>query len=210
MAETDGDLSGARLVLDWDGTVTQRDSLWMVLERFGDREVFARVEEELLRGEIPYREVMEVEMATVRARVDEVAAYLLRAVRIRPGFHELAERHRPLVLSSGFVELIDPLLAREGVDLEVAANRLEPGPDGWRIRWRDTTACEHCGDACKRGGLPPGPVVFVGDGYSDRCAARAAARVFARDGLAEYLRAEGVPFEPFDDLHDVAAALAAG
>jgi 2-hydroxy-3-keto-5-methylthiopentenyl-1-phosphate phosphatase len=42
--------------------------------------------------------------------------------------------------------------------------------------------------------------VFVGDGYSDRCAALAADRVFARDGLAEYLDGRGVDYEPFTDF----------
>jgi 2-hydroxy-3-keto-5-methylthiopentenyl-1-phosphate phosphatase len=48
----------------------------------------------------------------------------------------------------------------------------------------------------------------VGDGYSDRCAALAAERVFARDGLAEWLGSEGIEFEQFDDLRDVLEALA--
>jgi 2-hydroxy-3-keto-5-methylthiopentenyl-1-phosphate phosphatase len=29
-----------RLVLDWDGTVTERDTLDLVLERFGDAEIY--------------------------------------------------------------------------------------------------------------------------------------------------------------------------
>jgi len=45
--------------------------------------------------------------------------------------------------------------------------------------------------------------VYVGDGYSDRCVALAASRVFARDGLAEHLTAIGIPFEPFEDFHSV-------
>jgi 2-hydroxy-3-keto-5-methylthiopentenyl-1-phosphate phosphatase len=31
--------------------------------------------------------------------------------------------------------------------------------------------------------------------------------VFARDGLARYLDARGVAYEPFDDFHDVERAL---
>jgi 2-hydroxy-3-keto-5-methylthiopentenyl-1-phosphate phosphatase len=151
---------------------------------------------------------MEVEFATVDAPLDEVVAWLVDNVRVRPGLAELAERYEPLVLSSGFEQLIVPILAREGVELDVRANRIDPQPGGWRVVWRDSSTCEVCGDACKRGGLPPGEVVFVGDGYSDRCAALAAARVFARDGLAEYLAEQGVAFEPFDDLRDVATALA--
>ena len=41
----------------------------------------------------------------------------------------------------------------------------------------------------------------MGDGFSDRCVSRAASRVFARDGLADYLEVQNVAFEPFDDFH---------
>jgi 2-hydroxy-3-keto-5-methylthiopentenyl-1-phosphate phosphatase len=197
-----------RLVLDWDGTCTEIDTLWLVLEQFGDYEVFKRSGERLMRGEISYRELMEFEFSTVKgAELDEVTSWLTGIARIRAGFHELVERCDPLVLSSGFEELIRPLLAREGVDVELVANRLDPQPDGWRVVWNREQPCEVCGDWCKRGGLPDGPFVYVGDGYSDRCPALAADRVFARAGLAEYLDAEGRPYEPFDDLYDVLRAL---
>ena len=194
-----------RLVLDWDGTCTEVDSLHMVLERFGDREIYERVEQELLAGRMSYRELMEAEFDTVRAPLDEVVAFLLAEARLRPGFAEAAALG-PVVLSSGFVELIEPVLAREGVSLEVRANSIDPRPDGWRIRWRDDALCPVCGDLCKRRGLPEEPIAFVGDGYSDRCAALAADRVFARDSLAAYLESIGHPFEGFDDLHDVLRA----
>jgi 2-hydroxy-3-keto-5-methylthiopentenyl-1-phosphate phosphatase len=197
-----------RLVLDWDGTCTVVDTLWLVLERFGDYDVFKRAGERLMRGEIGYRELMELEFSTVKdATLDEVNAWLAGEARIRPGFHELVRRHDPLVLSSGFEELIRPLLARERVEVELVANRLDPRPEGWRVVWSRDQPCEVCGDWCKRGGLPDGPFVYVGDGYSDRCPALAAERIFARAGLAEYLEAEGRPYEPFDDLTDVLRAL---
>jgi 2-hydroxy-3-keto-5-methylthiopentenyl-1-phosphate phosphatase len=146
-------------------------------------------------------------MGSVRASLGEVAEWLGEHARLRPGFGELARRHRPLVLSSGFRELIEPLLARAGVELEVVANSIDPRPDGWRVRWNDDAPCPECGDLCKRRSLPPGEVVYVGDGYSDRCAALAAGRVFARDDLAAYLDGLGMPYEPFEDLGDVARAL---
>jgi 2-hydroxy-3-keto-5-methylthiopentenyl-1-phosphate phosphatase len=196
-----------RLVLDWDGTVTETDSLWMVLEEFGDRDVFARVEGSLVDGRLSFQEVMELEFATVTAPVAEVAAFLRREVRIRPGFAELAAAERPLVLSSGFHELIEPVLAREGIELELRANRIDARPDGWHVLWRDPERCPICGDLCKRRSLPPAPFAYVGDGYSDRCAAAVADRVFARDGLADWLGSEGIAFERFEDLRDVLAAL---
>jgi 2-hydroxy-3-keto-5-methylthiopentenyl-1-phosphate phosphatase len=197
-----------KLVLDWDGTVTVRDTQWMLIERFGDPAVF-----ELTEGGLgtthSFREVMETQMATIAAPLDEAVAFLLAETRIRAGFAELVARHDPVVLSSGFHETIEPILAREGVEVELVANRVDARPEGWRVLWTDATACAECGDLCKRRGLPDGrPLVYVGDGWSDRCAALAADRVFARRALADYLVSRNVPFEPFETLDDVAAALA--
>jgi len=194
-----------RLVLDWDGTVTVRDSLVQVIERFGDpallHELGPRVGVDLtLHKEIA------LEFEQVRAPLEEVVAWVLQHVEVRPGLRELAERS-PLVISAGFHELIEPVLEREGVKLEVLANRVDSGPTGWRVRFRDEAACASCGEACKRGGLAGGRYVYAGDGYSDRCAALAAERVFARDGLAHFLEGQGVAFEPFEDMSDIAAAL---
>jgi 2-hydroxy-3-keto-5-methylthiopentenyl-1-phosphate phosphatase len=195
------------LVLDWDGTVTEVDGLHMIIEEFGDREVYARTESVLGRA-MSLHEVIAMEMGTLTLPLPEAVEWVRKHVTVRPGFREFAEAHRPVILSSGFLELINPLLEREGVELEVRANRLDARPDGWRPIWRDEAQCSECGEACKRGGLPNGgPVVFVGDGYSDRCAALAADRVFARDGLARYLDEHGVAYERFEDFRDLGAVL---
>jgi 2-hydroxy-3-keto-5-methylthiopentenyl-1-phosphate phosphatase len=181
----------------------------MVMEEFGDPEIFERAEGALGTG-MTLREVIELEFSSVRAPFEEVLTWMLEHVRVRPGFRELAEAYDPLILSSSFVETIEPVLEREGVLVRVLANSVDPRPDGWRVRWRDDVICDECGEACKRGGLPAArPVVFVGDGYSDRCAALAADRVFAREGLARYLDREGVAYEPFVDFAQLGADLGA-
>ena len=195
------------LILDWDGTVTVRDTLWMLLERFGEREIFERMEG-ALGATHTHRQVMEAEMATITAPLEEAVAFLVAAVEIRAGFRGVVERFRPLVLSSSFHETIEPMLMREGVEVELVANRIDARPDGWRVLWADDAPCPECGELCKRRALPRGrPLVYVGDGYSDRCAALAADRVFARGALAAYLSSRGAAFEPFEDFDDVAAAL---
>jgi 2-hydroxy-3-keto-5-methylthiopentenyl-1-phosphate phosphatase len=198
------------VVLDWDGTVTERDTLVMVLEEFGDPVVYRRAAAALEREEITLNEEIRQQFAAVTAPLDVVVRWLLERVRIRPGFAELVRAHDATVLTSGFHELIDPLLARENVTVDVLANSVEAATaEGWRIRFRDEVACATCGQPCKRAALPDGHVVYVGDGYSDRCAALAADRVFARDELADYLDERGVRFERYADLHDVRRALAA-
>jgi HAD superfamily phosphoserine phosphatase-like hydrolase len=194
------------LVLDWDGTVTEVDSLHMVLERFGDLSVFHASEEKLGRR-LTLREVITLEFETVTAPLDAVVEFLVAEARVRPGLRELVERYRPLVVSSGFHELIEPILVREGIEVELLANRVEAHPSGWRVHWRDETSCASCGEACKRASLPDGELVYVGDGFSDRCAALAADRVFAIGGLAQYLEDERVAYEPFQTLFDVLDAL---
>jgi 2-hydroxy-3-keto-5-methylthiopentenyl-1-phosphate phosphatase len=199
-----------RLVVDWDGTVTEVDGLHLVLLEFGDVGIFDEAERRL-GLDLTLHEVIALEFETVRTPLDEVVAWVRANVSVRPGFAELARKRRPLIVSSGFRELIDPVLEREGIALDVVANQLDPRPDGWHARFRPGDVCPVCGEQCKRsdvGGLDD--VVYVGDGFSDRCIALGAARVFARDGLAEYLAREGVPFEPFGDFYDVERALDGG
>ena len=195
-----------RLVVDWDGTATERDTLSLVMERFGDFELWRRTGERMGRS-LSHDDAISQSFATVSAPLAEVVEWLLANVSLRRGFHELVRRHRPLVVSSGFQELIDPVLQREGLQVELLANRVRARADGWRIEFRECSACPECGEACKRASLPPGDVVYVGDGYSDRCAAAAARRVFATGTLARDLTERRIAHERFDDFHDVLAAL---
>ncbi len=201
------------VVVDFDGTITEVDLLDQIARHFGNPAVYQEVEDGLHAGTITLRECITREFEPVTAPLDEVVVWVLERSRIRPGFRDLValahERGWGLVvLSSGFVELIEPVLAQEGVDVELRANRVEPLPSGWRVVWRDETVCPECGEACKRSALPEdGEVVYVGDGISDRCAALASDRIFATRGLARYLDERGVSYERFDDFFDVAAAL---
>jgi 2-hydroxy-3-keto-5-methylthiopentenyl-1-phosphate phosphatase len=192
-----------RLVVDWDGTITVQDSLVQVIHEFGDPTLLAQLEPRV-GVDLTLHEEIALEFASITAPLEEVIRWVVENVEVRPGLHELAALE-PLVISAGFHELIEPVLAREGVELDVLANRVEAASGGWRVRFRDEAACLTCGEPCKRGSLEGAPYAYAGDGYSDRCAALAADRVFARDSLAAYLRERGTPFEPFDDLDDVAS-----
>jgi HAD superfamily phosphoserine phosphatase-like hydrolase len=196
------------LVLDWDGTVTERDTLHMVIERYGDLAVFDELEEEV-GGRMTLDEVIGLEMATITAPLDEVLEWLLAEVRVRPGFRELVDEHDPLIVSAGFHETIEPILRREGISARVVANHVTSDPAGWRSTFADGPLCGICGERCKRGAVAGlGAFAYVGDGVSDRCVSLAAERRFARAGLADWLEEQGVDHEPFDDLFDVARALA--
>jgi 2-hydroxy-3-keto-5-methylthiopentenyl-1-phosphate phosphatase len=194
-----------RLFVDWDGTITVQDSLVQVIHEFGDPAMLAALEPRV-GVDLTLHEEIALEFEAVTTPLDDVIEWVLGNVAVRPGLAELAEL-RPVIVSAGFQELIEPVLRREGIELEVLANHVEARPDGWRVGFRDEAACTSCGEPCKRAGVAGPPYTYVGDGYSDRCAAVAADRVFARDSLARYLDEVGIPYEPFEDLREVAALL---
>jgi 2-hydroxy-3-keto-5-methylthiopentenyl-1-phosphate phosphatase len=205
------------IVVDFDGTVTEEDLLDEIASRFGDPAVYQEVEDGLDEGRMPLREVITREFEPVTKPLDEIVRWELETVRVRSGFRELVQLAgergwRMIIVSSGFHELIEPILEREGVEVELHANRVDPRPEGWRVLWQYDESCDSCGESCKRSIVKEfggdGEIVYVGDGYSDRCAAEASDRVFATKGLARYLDEQGVPYERFDDFHDVARGLA--
>ncbi len=211
-------MSERTLVVDFDGTITEQDLLDEIAQTFGDEEVYREVDEGLDDHSLSLNEVIRREFEPVRAPLEEVQQWVLENVRIRPGFREVVDLARErgwrfVIVSSGFRELIEPILRREGLDdVELLSNRIDPDPDGWKVQFRVSAVCDVCGQACKRStaaALADGAeLVYVGDGYSDRCAAESADLVFARRGLASYLEERGVPFERFEDFHSIARSLA--
>ena len=202
---------GSRIIVDWDGTITRRDTLHMVVEKFGDPQVFSKMEGGLGRRALSLEEVIRSEFATLTAPLEEVVHFLQETVTLRAGFRRFNERFAPeiTVLSSGFIELIEPVMQREQLTFPLIANRLEPAPNGWRVIWTEKRRCDICGESCKRMRVIAGtrPVLYVGDGYSDWCGAQSADRIFARATLARLLKERGIPFTPFETFDEITAAL---
>ena len=206
------------IACDFDGTITQRDTLHLIVEEYGTRGLWETIEPRLRSGEVTLEDAMQEEFATVRATPEEVVALVLRDAGIRPGLADLvrwarAEGHRFIVFSSGFRTVIRAALEHWGLgDLEVVSHDALFTAKGCTLVWSDRgEACAECGRRCKRhdlrGRLRGERLVYIGDGISDRCGAGMADLVFARAHLARDLSAAGVPFVPFDDFVQVREAL---
>lgn len=206
------------IACDFDGTITRNDTLHLIVEAFGAPGVWAAIEPRLLGGEISLEAAMSEQFAQVRATPQQVHDLVIAEAGLRPGFREFAAwvdacGHRLVVLSSGFRGVIDALLGHWGfADLEVTSHEALFGPEGCELVWSDRgEVCDRCGRRCKRHDIDRlglgRPLVYLGDGVSDRCAAEMADLIFARSDLAEHLRRRHVPFIPFDDFHQVCRRL---
>ena len=203
------------VVLDFDGTITVDDIGDKVIEKFasdGWQDAYRR----LLVGELAVGEAWAIE-ANHLNRADERAMvdFAITQARTRPGlaaFLEFAARRGVAVevASSGFHFYVDAIMRREGMD---GTARARP-----TVRWdqsgrgvlafgdglRDCASTALC--KCdriwshRRNGRR---VVFVGDGFSDVCAATQADVLLARGKLAELAPRLGLEFRPFDDFFDV-------
>jgi 2-hydroxy-3-keto-5-methylthiopentenyl-1-phosphate phosphatase len=204
------------IVVDFDGTITERDTLVQLVQAQAP-DVFEQVEADLDAGRITLRECVRREFEAVRGEHDRIVADAVARARVRAGFAELvvaaqAAGDRVVVVSSGFEAIIRPVLAGAGVpQLEVVAHEVRFAPGGSVVEFRHGQPCDVCDQECKRSVVAAlrcdADVVYIGDGYSDRCAALAADRVFARRELAQYLDGDGVGYEPFEDFVSVRAAL---
>jgi HAD superfamily phosphoserine phosphatase-like hydrolase len=202
---------------DFDGTVSPEDIGAAFVRRFspGRDAERAALLARWRAGGMGHRALTEAECALVTAHADEALAFT-RGFRLDPTFapfvrEALARGDAVMVVSEGFDFYVEDQLARAGLaDLPRAANRIRF--DGARLHPEFPFAADGCGACgnCKaqhvRGYHARGfDTVLVGDGYSDRCGARAAGRVLARGGLLAWCAAERVAAEPFESFADVAA-----
>jgi 2-hydroxy-3-keto-5-methylthiopentenyl-1-phosphate phosphatase len=204
------------IVVDFDGTITERDTLDEMCRIYAPEE-WAAAESDLQQRTMTLREVIAAEFAPIRGNHDAIVSETVDRTEIRAGFAEFvraaeAAGDRIVVVSSGFESIIRPVLERAGLDrLEVIAHDVRFTPAGGVVDFRHGEPCPVCGEECKRSVVDEmrdgREVAYIGDGYSDRCAALASSRVFATRGLATYLDEQGRSYDRFEDFFDIARAL---
>ena len=100
----------------------------------------------------------------------------------------------------------------EGDCLTVYANHAEMTESGLRITfpYRDAE-CSQCGN-CKARQVHElrrqcARVIYIGDGYSDRCASQEADILFAKSHLAQICEVEARDYVPFEGFADILARM---
>ena len=174
-----------------------------MLEHADGERVWREIEDALARREISLRDALDRQAALVRCTLDEADDLLRAQTRFDPAFAPFVERCAALgmavsIVSSGVEPLIRRALERNGLgQLPVVANGVNASAKGWRLHFRDASPERHRQARSGRRARENGETLaYVGDGFSDFDAARAADRRYAKAGrtLAVHLEEAGLAF----------------
>ena len=209
------------LFLDFDGTITRRDAVDVILEAYADPK-WLELEAEWRAGRMGSRDCLQAQMGLVRASRQQLDS-LLDEIEIDEGLTSLLElcaaHDIPAhIISDGFDYCIRRILWRSNKRVHallrgarICASRLEARGNLWRTGFPFFhQTCGHGCATCKPAVMrllnkTNAPAIFVGDGFSDRYAVESADLVFAKDGLAEYCTEQSIQHIPFQCLGEVAA-----
>ena len=198
---------------DFDGTITREDLGDALFMEFGD---FAGHYPRLQAGELTVPEYWKRVVASLRRGLapDDVRAWALRQSAddsFAPFVEFCKERSLPLsVVSDGFDAFSHQILEREGAgEIPRFCNRLlfKGGVFSPLFPRRDEACSCFCA-SCKRNAVlrsapPEALIVYIGDGYSDFCAAEHADVIFAKKSLAAHCNRLRLPHYPFVHFADV-------
>lgn len=192
---------------DFDGTITDRDSIVFLTERFGAGSDFRqRIFDEIVNGRITVFQAIERELETVKISWPQAKAALVTEISVDPTFegfvHWCQRRRIPVsVVSSGLEPVVELFLGKLGIPLH--AHPVQVRETGWRYRRRrDRDKTVLLKEAAGKG-----RIVYVGDGASDLKVVPLVDVLFATRYLAEYCRQHAIPYFPFNSFADVQSRL---
>ena len=204
------------LQCDFDGTLTDADVSFLILERYAEGD-WRAVLRDYQEGSIPVGDFNNRAFAMVKKDRATLERLVREEARLRPGLHELVEYCRihdvaMTVVSNGLDFYIRALLCHNGFGhIKIEAARTVFTPQGLDARYFDSEGREllHEFKACYTQQFADQGyrVFYAGNGPSDVPASRLASHTFATESLLEYYRREKLPHTPFTDLNDIVAGL---
>ena len=197
---------------DFDGTVTEKDTSFFLLDAFAQGD-WRRVLREYKERRISVGEFNTKAFAMVKEDKTTLLEELRGKVKVRSGFHELVnycqrKSFRLVIVSNGLDFYIKAVLEDLGLDsIEVHAAQASFHPEGMKVQYigPDGNRLEDkFKEAYIKSFLKLGyRVIYVGNGDSDLAPAKSAYYVFATGELLPYCRESNLKHEPFENFLDI-------
>jgi 2-hydroxy-3-keto-5-methylthiopentenyl-1-phosphate phosphatase len=197
---------------DFDGTVTEKDTSFFLLDTFAQGN-WRRLLREYKEHRISVGEFNTKAFAMVRADKPTLLEALEGKVKVRAGFRELVNYcqrrdFRLVIVSNGLDFYIEATLKGLGLNnLEVHAAQASFHPGGMQVQYLgpDGKRLEDgVKEAYTRSFLKLGyRVIYVGNGDSDFAPAKYAHHVFATGELLAYCRDNNLKYKSFKNFIDI-------
>ena len=196
------------IFIDFDGTVTTTDVGEAMFMRFGDKIKSQEIINEWIDNKIGSVETWQRLCSTVQSLNREKFDQFLTEIEIDEYFPRFAEHcrengYKMTILSDGLDYYISRILKRYGFsDIPFFSNKLTFSPGNELIPsfpWRDSE-CTQCAN-CKRNHIITGSgddeiTIYIGDGYSDTCAAQYCDYIFAKNSLLKFCEKNRISYFP--------------
>jgi 2-hydroxy-3-keto-5-methylthiopentenyl-1-phosphate phosphatase len=197
---------------DFDGTVTEEDTSFFLLDAFAQGD-WRRLLREYKEHKISVGEFNTKAFAMVKADKPTLLEALEGKIRVRAGFHELLDYckrrgFRLVIVSNGLDFYIEATLKDLGLEnIEVHAAKASFHTEGMKVRYvgPDGKGLEDgFKEAYTKSFLKLGyRVIYVGNGDSDFAPAEYAHHVFATGELLAYCRENNLNYKPFESFIDI-------
>ncbi len=204
-----------KVYIDFDGTITKKDIGEHMFLKFGDAEKSKKIIQKWLDNKLTSQQVWIKLCETVKDFDEREFDKFLDKMELDPYFTEFIEYAKKyeldlFVLSDGLDFYIDKISKRENFsDLIIFCNKLEIDKTGKLIPHFPYTdeECKQCAN-CKRNHILNSSsdddiTIYIGDGWSDTCAAEHCDFIFAKKSLLKYCEQNGLPYYPFKTFEDV-------
>jgi len=203
---------------DFDGTITDKDVSFLLLDYFGDGS-WRQMLKEYQDGKMSVGAFNRKAFAMIKADRETLLDMVLNSgkITIRPGFRELLDYCSAkgldfAIVSNGQDFYIEAMLEDLGIiniEFFSARSRFSPegllvkyiGPDGNEVedRFKDVYTELFLNRGYR--------VIYIGNGLSDFNPARLSYHAFATGDLLSLCRKNNLDCTPFDDLNDVVKGL---
>jgi 2,3-diketo-5-methylthio-1-phosphopentane phosphatase len=204
--------SKIKIFCDFDGTITQLDLGDEIFKQFGQFEPFHT---QLINGEINIKQYWHSIVPTLRNDIEPEIINLAHNSYIDNYFIEFlnmcsSKNYEIYIVSDGFSSYIKPIFQKLGFDnLKVFCNSIDfSGNLPFPKFYGASESCNCLSSSCKRNVILNNTLdedisVFIGDGYSDFCAAEHSDIIFAKKNLARYCSNNRIPFFNFKTFFDI-------
>ena len=202
------------IVSDFDGTITQKDSLYHFFSEFAS-EKWLEVEQDWVDGKIGSTDCLEREFELVPYLNEELIDAYTDTIKIDPYFREFNELRKTkgldfIVVSDGVDYFINRILQKNGIkDIKIISNHGEFIGDKFRLTFPHAASnCARKAGTCKCSVINDlkklyKKIAYIGDGFSDLCCANKVNILFAKSHLLAYCKENNISYIEYENFKGV-------